>query len=560
MTSHAGIRHFISHFAERVAPVEKAVSQAWWNLATTGTEEAQRALIRAGTEYNKLFADREEYEQVEVWYANRLSIEDSLLRRQVEVLYKTYASRQGDPEVLERVEELEAQANATYSNHRGTVGDTEVGENEVREVLRTSDDESLRREAWEASKTVGNVVEETVRDLARLRNQLAQEGGYDDHYHRSLDLQDIDVGELARIMGELESATDAPFRALKEDLDGKLREQFGVETVMPWHLSDPFFQSCKQDPATFSHSQGSPGDEAGVGDDGGSTAGAGTSLDVDRFFRDQDLEALTRKTYDNMGLEIRDVLARSDLYEREGKSQHAFCLGVGREYPYDVRVLANVKPDSYWMDTMLHEFGHAVYDKHINPKLPYLLRSIAHINTTEAIALMMGSLADDPDWLKTVAGVPDSELEACRGYLVGREKADRLVFTRWALVMFNFERELYADPDREDLNEVWWDLVERIQLVKRPAGRDEPDWAAKLHVALAPVYYHNYVLGHLTAAQLRIYIENYITRGPFFMSEAAGRYLLEAVFGPGAREDWQTTVLRATGEPLTPNYFVKSLQ
>ena len=562
MTSGASIEDFISRFVERIAPVEKAVGEAWWNLATTGTEEAQKELVRAGTEYNKLFADREEYGLVEGWYADRGSIEDSLLRRQIEVLYKTYASRQGAPEVLERTEELEARANATYSNHRGTVGGREVGENEVREILRASEGEALRREAWEASKTVGNVVEETVRELARLRNRLAREAGYEDHYHRSLDLQEIAAGDLSRIMDELESATDAPFRALKEGLDGKLKEKFGVETVMPWHLSDPFFQSCKQDPVAFSHSdsRGDSEGKVGVGNNGSSAAGAETNLDVDRFFRDKDLEALTRKTYDNMGLEVRDVLARSDLYEREGKSQHAFCLGVGREYPYDVRVLANVKPDSYWMDTMLHEFGHAVYDRHINPKLPYLLRSIAHINTTEAIALMMGSLAEDPDWLTAVAGVPESEVEAGRAYLIGREKADRLVFTRWALVMFNFEQALYADPDRDDLNEVWWDLVERIQLVKRPPGRDEPDWAAKLHVALAPVYYHNYVLGHLTAAQLRSYMESYITRGPFFMSEVAGRYLLEAVFGPGARDDWQTTVARATGGPLNPDYFVKSLQ
>ena len=91
-----------------------------------------------------------------------------------------------------------------------------------------------------------------------------------------------------------------------------------------------------------------------------------------------DLEELTRKTYDNMGLEVCDVLAQSDLYERDGKNQHGFCLSVGREYPYDVRVLANVRPDSYWMDTMLHAFGHAIYDKYIydkyiNSKLPYLL-------------------------------------------------------------------------------------------------------------------------------------------------------------------------------------------
>jgi len=33
-------------------------------------------------------------------------------------------------------------------------------------------------------------------------------------------------------------------------------------------------------------------------------------------------------------------------------------------------------------------------------------------------------------------------------------------------------------------------------MIDRPPGRDEADWAAKIHVALAPVYYHNYVLGY----------------------------------------------------------------
>ena len=43
-------------------------------------------------------------------------------------------------------------------------------------------------------------------------------------------------------MERLESATDAPFRALKKDLDASIREKFGVEKAMPWHLPDPFFQ------------------------------------------------------------------------------------------------------------------------------------------------------------------------------------------------------------------------------------------------------------------------------------------------------------------------------
>ena len=502
-----------------MAPTEKRVAEAWWNLAVTGSEDAQKELVDAGIAYNRLFGDDEEQEKVAAWYEGRGSLDDELLRRQVEVLYRTFAARRGDTGVMDRTEELEAEANAVYGNHRGTVGGRPVGENEVRDILRTSPHEAVRREAWEASKTVGREVEGTVRELARLRNRLARDAGYPDHYHSSLDLQ---------------AATDAPFRELKARLDRDLKEKFGVETVWPWLLSDAFFQEPPED----------------------------GSLDTDRFFEERDLEALTRETYDTLGLDVRGVVARSDLYARPGKNQHAFCLSVGRDYPYDVRVLANLRagrPDAYWMNTMLHEFGHAVYDRHINPKLPYLLRGVSHIATTEAIALMMGSLAEEPGWLRAVAGVPEGDLADERERLLKRRREDLLVFTRWALVVFRFEKELYADPDRDDLNRVWWDLVEELQGVPCPPGRDEPDWAAKIHVATAPVYYHNYVLGNLIAAQLRNYLEENITQGPFYENEVAGRYLLESFFGPGARENWRDTVLRATGEPLDPRHFVESL-
>lgn len=529
MVSPTDVQDFLSSFERRLAPAERTAAEAWWNLNTTGTEEARQKLVRAGNEYDRLFSDPDEFRRVKAWYEERHELEGELLARQVEVLHRLYAAKQGEEDVLARIQELEADANAVYGNHRAVVGDRKIGENEVREILRSSADEPLRREAWEASKTVGREVEDTVRELARLRNRLAREQGYPDHYHRALDLQEIDAGELEQVMSGLETATEEPFRELKTRLDEDIRDRFGADTAMPWHLSDPFFQEAPENPG----------------------------FDADGAFRTQDLEDLVRRTYDRLGFEVRDVVARSDLYEREGKDQHAFCIQVGREYPYDVRVLANVRPDAYWADTLLHEFGHAVYNKHVNPKLPYLLRAYAHTNTTEAIALMMGALSTEPGWLRDVAGVPEEEIQTDE--LAARRRASELVFTRWALVMFRFEQALYADPDREDLNGVWWDLVERTQLVGHPAGRDEPDWAAKIHVAMAPVYYHNYVLGNLIAAQLRHYLESYITRGPFYLNEMSGRYLLEAFFGPGARENWQDLVLRATGEPLNSDYFVRSL-
>jgi peptidyl-dipeptidase A len=525
------LERFISEFEKRMAPVERAADEAWWTLATTGTDEAQEEFVRAGKEYNTLFSDPDEYLTLRNWYEERDTLESPLLRRQVEVLYRTFAERQGDEEILDRIEELEAEANAVFGNHRSVVRGKKMGENEVRELLRLSEDQDLRREAWEASKSVGLAVEGTVRELARLRNNLAREQGYENYYARSLELQEIEAGELAGIMGELESATDAPFNEMKNDIDAKLKEKFGVDDVMPWHLSGAFFHRAP--------------DVAGI--------------DLDRYFEGDNLEDVTRRTYDALGLDVRGVLSKSDLYEREGKSQHAFCARMGREYPYDVRVLANVKPDAYWMDAMLHEFGHAVYDRHVNPRLPYLLRTHAHANTTEAIALMMGALVDDPGWLRSVAGVEKERLDEDSEKLAAHRRADKMNLARFVLVMYHFEQALYADPDDKALNSVWWDLVERLLFVARPPGRDEPDWAAVIHVAVAPVYYHNYMLGELISAQLRDYLESHITHGPFYENEVAGRYLLESFFGPGARENWRDTVLRATGEPLDPEPFVKSL-
>ena len=108
----AEIQSFIESFEERLAPVEKASGEAYWVLATTGTEEASREVVRIGKEYNALFSDRDEFEKVKGWYEGRESVESQILRRRLEILYKTFAGRQGDEATLNRVEELEAEANA----------------------------------------------------------------------------------------------------------------------------------------------------------------------------------------------------------------------------------------------------------------------------------------------------------------------------------------------------------------------------------------------------------------------------------------------------------------
>jgi peptidyl-dipeptidase A len=179
---------------------------------------------------------------------------------------------------------------------------------------------------------------------------------------------------------------------------------------------------------------------------------------------------------------------------------------------------------------------------------------------TEAIAMMFGRLSKNPRWIQDAVGFPDGETGRASGELSKHLRLAQLVFTRWAQVMIHFERALYRDPD-QDLNGLWWELVGRFQSVSRPDERDSPDWAAKNHVVSAPVYYHNYLLGELLASQIAHCVRVHVPPSPakhraYFSDPAAGQYLKDAIFAPGASYRWDRLVEKATGEPLTPKYFV----
>jgi peptidyl-dipeptidase A len=122
--------------------------------------------------------------------------------------------------------------------------------------------------------------------------------------------------------------------------------------------------------------------------------------------------------------------------------------------------------------------------------------------------------------------------------------------------MTHFERGLYADPDA-DHDTLWWDLVERFQLVRRPDGRHAPDWAAKIHLAAAPVYYQNYLYGELVASQLAATLRR--EAGGIVDRPEAGRLLVDRFLAPGSALRWDHLVEEATGEPLTAAHLAAEL-
>jgi peptidyl-dipeptidase A len=276
-------------------------------------------------------------------------------------------------------------------------------------------------------------------------------------------------------------------------------------------------------------------------------------VDLDPWFADTDLTALTTRTFAGLGLDVRPILERSDLTPRAGKNQHAFCIDVDRDG--DVRVLSNNVASERWAETMLHESGHGAYFAGVDRDLPWLLRTM-DMCLTEGVAMLSGRLVHDPGWLRSVANVPADMVGELAPALAAARRSSLLVFARWVLVMTHFERGLYADPDA-DHDTRWWDLVERFQLLRRPDGRHAPDWAAKIHIALAPVYYHNYLYGEMIASQLGQMLVD--TAGGIAERADAGRVLQERVFAPGATLRWDALIRAATGDALSPNAFAREL-
>jgi peptidyl-dipeptidase A len=143
--------------------------------------------------------------------------------------------------------------------------------------------------------------------------------------------------------------------------------------------------------------------------------------------------------------------------------------------------------------------------------------------------------------------VSPSEVAQLAESLEAARAAELLVFTRWVLVMNAIERALYADPEA-DLDTLWWELVSRYQGITPPDGRRAPDWAAKIHIAVSPVYYHTYLYGDIVGLQLTAALE--AETGGIVDRHEAGSLLRERLYAPGESVRWDRLVEQASGMRL----------
>jgi peptidyl-dipeptidase A len=527
------LKTLITKFESKAVPAYKDYALAYFNATISGKTEDYDKSSELQIKYNKIYSNKEDFALLKKIKESNV-ITDELLKRQLDVLFRAYSKYQIDEKKLEDIVKLGTEIENRYSTFRAEVNGKKLTDNQIEETLKKSTDSKTLHEAWVASKKIGTVVSNDILKLVKMRNETARDLGYSNYHEMSLKLAEQDPKDIDMIFDDLYERTKNVFAQVKSEMDDFLAKRYRVskDQLMPWHYQNRFFQEA---PKIY-------------------------NVDLDSYYKNKNIVGLTKQYYDGIDLNIDDMLTKSDLFEKEGKYQHAYCTDIDRKG--DVRVVCNVKPNYNWMNTMLHEYGHAVYSKYIDKNLPWALREEAHTFTTEAIAMLFGRFASNPQWLADVVGIPQNEKAKIAGASFNTLRLEQLVFSRWAQVVYRFEKSMYENPD-QDLNKLWWDLVEKYQLLKRPKDRNEPDWASKIHIALYPAYYHNYMLGELLASQLSFYINKNILNSDDPMNQSfngkteVGKFLKDKIFDEGNKLYWNDMIEKATGEKLTAKYYAQ---
>jgi peptidyl-dipeptidase A len=489
-------------------------------------------------------------------------VPDPLLARQIAVLYLQYLDKQVDRELLKKMLVKSNAVERAFNVFRPKVDGRELTDNEIRRLLRESRDSAERRAAWEAGKKVGPVVVGDLLELVALRNQAARKLGFKNYHVLQLYCGEQSQEQVLKLFDELDELTREPFHQAKAEIDVALAKSYGITVaeLRPWHYHDPFFQEV---PAVLGELP-------------------------DSVYKPLDPVKVCRAFYDGIGLPIDDVLKRSSLYEKPGKNPHAFCIDIDRAG--DVRILENIVPGREWLSTSMHELGHAAYSENVSARLPYVLHTDAHPLCTEGVAMMFERFTQNVDWLRDF-GAEVANPEQFRAAAAKLRRNRLLVFSRYCQVMFRFEAALYGDfgrkgdsphlreapsgPSRQmgavpfsaeqDLNRLWWDLVEKYQEIQRPEGRHLPDFASKYHLIGAPAYYHNYMLGEMFASQVHHALVRTVLPGTtaadaiYVGNKAAGTFIKQRVFEPGLKLSWDELTRHATGEPLSPKAFAEDI-
>jgi len=406
--------------------------------------------------------------------------------------------------------------------------------------------EEERRRAWDVSITSNPDQKAPFARLIRLRNEVAQALGYPDFHEYRLRADGWDPAAFHGMLATLDQATQAPYSRARGHVDAQLARLWKrpIPEGACWLYGEPWVQSAPE------FLPGHPSKW---------------------ILRDRD--SLVRFTLSGLGWFSRIYQLRQQ--KRETFFPTAFCLHMNRGA--DIRIAANLGPDLQSLQLLLHEAGHAAWFAHLEPGLPFLLRTPAHPLLSEGFSMLMQRLPFIPSWVRATRSGRIRDFRKKEPEFRRADWIDRLFFARWSLALIRFEHRLYTCPEH-DYQSSYWEMVRLYQGFEPPPGRgDRVDYLSKHHLLTHPVHYHHYLFGMCFASQLSRRLatlqghdtdpleldltgRSSVLGLPTTDSLAVGEFLRTRLFAPGADvDDPFAFAAEVCAGTFSPDSFIEDL-
>ncbi len=518
----------IQAYEREIAPLDKGIAVAEYEAARGGSPYVYDRLGDLRVERALALSASERFKTVARWHREK-TFDDPYLSRQIGHIYYNTLFCQADTAMLKRMARLE-----TYL---------------YEQVIRFLAEPSGAEEAGDmvsagtfkpaAQQAVKALLKDSIVAMVHCRNAVVRQAGFNDYYDYQLARMDLNRDSLESWFHTFDTMTKTSFLHLKDGIDDVLAARYGIpaSALQSGHYQMTFFQ-----------------DIFNLYDIGQS-----------RSYENKNVANLATGFFESIGLYIRDIFLRSDMRPRPGKVSFAHCYDL--DHRGDVRLFCSLEPNMESMSEVLCQGGFALYRENVSSTLPYLLKNMDYSVLCEGVGRMFRRMPFNVNWLQGM-GIMYMPTDARRVRLESYMNlhAQQLIFCRWGLVMYHFERALYRDPD-QDLDELWRKLEKTYQWSDRPAeAENEGDsWVTKWHLVLRPCFYQNYLLGSAVACHLNAYVCDSILQTPdywtpdYMTMEEVGAFLKNKIFWHGDAYPWYEILERATGRPFSLQYYAQWL-
>jgi peptidyl-dipeptidase A len=545
------LRHYIAKNTELIRNYDMESKVALWNVNLSGNERDYKKLIDLELDFNNsnqnnpdhfapdrfttftqnVFTNEQDFKLLRRLKNSGL-VTDTLLKRQLSVLYQSFMGPQIEAERYKKLRFAETKLWQSFLGVEVAWEGKRYKGAQLDSLRSTSDDRVMLGMVYEAYREKARQIAGEIVAMVKMRNEFARDFGYSDYYQLALETKDQTPGKIMSLLKEVGAKTDQPFFETKATIDKLLSKRYHlpVTDLRSYHYND---ERRSYLPLRFSQK-------------------------MDSLYRERDPVQLAAAFFEGIDLPVQEIIDRSDLKFRKGKSGGTNVYNI--DFHKDIRMMSTIRNNTEGMKKMMHMCGHASHLKNIQDTIPFLLKEPNSV-VSEGIASFFENLPANSSWVKGEFGLDEASNQEFRLLCMHYLQVDRLFRFRRLLVKSLFEREIYRDPD-QNLGELWYRLNEKYLGITPPSDRDQSDWATSGYFSSLSCNVHNFVLADLFAGQLQHYLEKHLLReqnSQYQHNRAIGNFLVEKVYKYGDLLPWEQLIMEATGEPLNPLYLASYL-